>query len=258
MNDIRLNPASLLALLLRRVPLILSCAAIGAAAGVVLSGFGSSQPPEYESRSLVVASSWELRIEGLPRMVETIVETTGFRQEIRRADDTAFARSADFDRFIQIVPVQDTVAVWLRARGESPEMAQRRAEVASGVLAAELNQLGTDIGVFVVQDEANLPHSPLREGFSLPVMFILGGFGGLLLGTGLAVAWPVAGGWAGSEASLPPVPRGQISSSARIQPLPDPGDIDLGTWGRGKVSNDKKDKSVRQRSTYPPPRHQSI
>ncbi len=182
--------SSLLGLLLRRFPLVLAFAILGALAGAALSGSGSSGAAEYESRALVVATTWELRIEGLPRMVETVVQTNGFREELQRSDADAFAGSADFDQAVVIVPVQDTVAVWLEARANTPELAQRRANLAGDVLVGELNRLGPDIGTFVVQDRAFLPVARVEAELATPLMIALGALGGLTIGTGIAVAWP--------------------------------------------------------------------
>lgn len=182
--------SSLLGLLLRRYWIVLAFGLLGALAGFALSGSDGNEPTEYESRALVVATTWELRIEGLSRMVDTVVETNGFRQEIQRADAEAFTGSADFEQSIEIVPVQDTVAVWLEARAGTPELAQRRANLAGDVLVTELNRLGDDIGTFVVQDRASLPTAPVKPELAMPIMIALGALGGLTIGTGVAVAWP--------------------------------------------------------------------
>ncbi len=181
---------SFLGLMLRRSPVLIAAMLLGALGAVFLADTGESDGPQYESRALLIASRWELRIEGLSRMIETVLQTDDFRQQLQVTSPTAFADPGLFDDAVTLVPVQDTVAVWVEATADSAELAQIRANATADTLVVELNRLGTDIGLFTVQDRAPLPTTPVAPELNTGMLVSLGLFAGLALGSGVAVAWP--------------------------------------------------------------------
>lgn len=180
----------LLGLLIGRWWLVLLATAVGAGAGLYLAESADRDGPVYESRALVVATRWEQRIEGLARLVETVLQTNDFREQIRQADNEAFPRATTFGDEITVVPVEDTVAVWLEATASDPEVSERRANVAAETLVSELNRLGEDIGTFSVQDRARAPERPVGSDLPREALMAIGALGGLAIGSGLAVALP--------------------------------------------------------------------
>ncbi len=179
---------SLIGLLVKRLHWLVAFAVIGALLGYV--GTDQNKAEGYEARTLVVAKRWEQRIESLSRLVETVIQTGNYQEQLRSLDEEAFPASTTFDRTVDVVPVQDTVAVWVEATASTPELAQRRANTAAVTLVVELNRLGQDIGVFTVQDRARVPNEPIENDLDPVMAAALGALAGLILASGLSVAWP--------------------------------------------------------------------
>lgn len=165
---------------------------IGTAFALVVAAGGSAAfaPREpgtaYQARALVVARTLEVRTDQLPRLATAVFRSTAVAESAVERGALPYDPEDLVPEHAEIDPVQDNVVVFVDGTAHDPALAARVANAAAEALVEELNELGTGIGTFAIQQRAAVPTRPVSEP-AIPLPLVAGMAAGPLLALGLIV-----------------------------------------------------------------------
>lgn len=158
-----------------------------AALGVLAPILQSSQPTAYEAEALIVAEQLELNSEALPRYGEAVFNSGAVALAVASNPTVDSDPAALIPSRLRIETAQDSVVFRVVGQDEDPQTAAFLANTAAEAFLPELNKSGAGIGVFALQDEAQVPTVPVDEPLIWPVAVVVGGVAGGAFGLGLVL-----------------------------------------------------------------------
>lgn len=147
----------------------------------------SSQPRAYEAEALIVAEQLGLSSEALPRYGEAVFNSGAVALAVASNPAVDSNAAELIPSRLQIETAQDSVVFRVVGQDEDPQTAAFLANTAAAAFLPELNKPGAGVGVFDLQDEAQVPTVPADEPLSWPVAVVVGGAAGGVFGLGLVL-----------------------------------------------------------------------
>lgn len=166
---------------LRKFPLVIVACALGLGGALPLV---VSTPAGYHAESRVVARQLEMAPAALPSYARAVFASDALRQRVAAA--AGLSESDVADR-LNVVVLENTVVLGVRARANEPRAAAQLADVAAEAYVVELNKGGSGVGTFELQSRAQLPTTLSSDGLSRWVTAVIGAIAGGLLGVGLVL-----------------------------------------------------------------------
>lgn len=140
----------------------------------------------YQARALVVATTLEVRTDQLPRLAAAVFRSTAVAQSAVERGPLPYDPEDLVPDYADIDPLEDNVVVFVDGTAHEPALAARVANAAAEALVDELNDLGTGVGTFAIQQRAVVPTRPVSEP-AIPLPLVAGMAAGPLFGLGLIV-----------------------------------------------------------------------